>query len=200
MDRWTKDGCSTDSMIFFLLQNTSSSTETYQFSSVFSQSLNNIFSDLPILMDVNEWYDMARLQAQTNVSMVSQVLEQTHDISILINLSETLENTIRKTIYNTIKQGMFSNYKYVTNNIFLVTLSAAINITHQLEGFTSHTHHTITCGSNTCYPLTEKYAQFSIFVCNNLVTGLDIYWMSLGALFIITLICITAMFILSRYM
>ena len=104
--------------ISFLLQNISSINETHYFSSVFSQSLNNILSDLPTLVGVSEWYDMARLQAQSNVSLVSQVLEQTHDISVLINMSENFENTIRKTIYNTIKQSMFSNYKYMTNNYF----------------------------------------------------------------------------------
>lgn len=93
--------------VSFLLQNTSSTDETYHFSSVFSQTLDNILSDLPTLVGVSEWYDMARLQAQSNVSLVSQNLEQTHDISVLINLSENIENTIRKTIHNTIKQGMF---------------------------------------------------------------------------------------------
>ena len=79
----------------------------------------------------------------------------------------------------------------------LVTVGAASNITSKVEKFSSEAEYTISCTIGTCYPVSELYSQFSVSVCDNVLSGLDTYWISLFVFFSVSVLSLLLMLLLA---
>ena len=63
--------------------------------------------------------------------------------------------------------------------------------------FLSNAYASLSCSNGPCYPVYQLFAQFTDLVCGNLLTGLDVYWMSLFYVFILSLLMVILLLLFS---
>ena len=74
---------------------------------------------------------------------------------------------------------------------------AATDVIGRLSQFTSSAQDVLFCDVGVCHSLSIKYDQFSSAVCNDIVQGLDIYWLTLCAVLAISLVVVLVSLILA---
>ena len=77
-----------------------------------------------------------------------------------------------------------------------VTL-AARQVNTTLDSFTSSVKNTLLCETGFCLPLSIKYDQFSSAVCNDVVQGMDVYWVTLAIVLALSLVVMLISLILA---
>ena len=65
------------------------------------------------------------------------------------------------------------------------------------RSFSSNAYVSLSCSNGPCYPVYQLFAQFTDLVCGNLLTGLDVYWMSLFYVFILSLLMVILLLLFS---
>ena len=74
--------------------------------------------------------------------------------------------------------------RYSWKNNFITCVPSAVhvaatNVIDSLSNFTSSAKDVLLCETGFCHSLSDKYDQFSSAVCNDVVQGMDVYWMTL---------------------
>jgi hypothetical protein len=142
-------------------------------STSFEQTLNEIDSTLPYVIDIAHQYDTVRYDINTNSSSLHSILEAAaNTIPTLLSDTNDYQRTLQSSIYFIIRHMALSN---------------SANITQLMKTFISQSQHNLLCTTGLCYPLTQKFANFSVSTCDNLQAGLDMYWLSLSVIFLVSL-------------
>ena len=69
---------------------------------------------------------------------------------------------------------------------------AANRVTSELSSYTSLARGILLCETGFCYSLAVKYDRVSSALCNDVVQGMDVYWVTLA---IILALSLTVMFV-----
>ena len=71
---------------------------------------------------------------------------------------------------------------------------------HELSNFTSLARDILLCKTGFCRPLSIKYDQFSSALCNDVVQGMDVYWVTLAIVLALSLtVMLISLILASRF-
>ena len=77
---------------------------------------------------------------------------------------------------------------------------AATNVTSELSNFTSLARDILLCETGFCRPLAVKYDHFSSALCNDVVQGMDVYWVTLAIVLALSLtVMLVSLILASRF-
>ena len=91
------------------------------------------------------------------------------------------------------ESGRFDKYPVPLS----LVVSAAVRVNNALTNYTTSARHTLQCKTGFCLSLAEKYDQFASAVCNDVVPGMDVYWISLVLLLITSFLTALLSFLLA---
>ncbi|XP_019851748.1 PREDICTED: uncharacterized protein LOC100632793 [Amphimedon queenslandica] len=149
---------------------------------VFNNSLTAINSALPSLVSLDLSYNSLREELQDNSSLLSEALGRGTEGHSLLDHVETEELNINRKIN-----------RFVYNR----SCKLATDVIGNWNAFSLSSANFLSCSAGRCYPLYRLFHQFTDLVCGNLLTGLDVYWISVSCVFILSLFALVLLLLLS---